>query len=87
MILCLSKHLSVWVDVLCLRERGFQKLIHNGGWLIHYPLGLGRGKLRESCPPEYRITHSKAVFTIKGAGGGKVESRVPLLVYGRADEQ
>lgn len=44
MILCLSKHLSVWVDVLCLRERGFQKLIHNMGLANTLSSGPGEGQ-------------------------------------------
>lgn len=44
----------MWVDVLYLRERGFQKLIHNraGEYIVF--LGLRRSK-EGSCPPEVYV--------------------------------
>lgn len=51
LILCLSKHLPVWVDMLCLHEQGFQKLIHNTELANTLSSGLEEGQAKVGCVP------------------------------------
>lgn len=91
MILCLSKHLPVWVDVLCLHERGFQKLIHNTGlantlYIVFWAQGRAKlGEVPAGSPdgpfPDGPITEDRVTtYVAKGRVGFQPLSGSPGLV-------